>query len=96
MKSQMFAVRDNKLEAYGQPFLAKNQSHAVRLIGELVNKDLENNFHKYPQDFTLFAIGEYDDSTGLCQSEDTPKAVMGLWEMKQEAQPSDVAQIRGA
>jgi len=64
MKVQMYAVYDAKLEAYMMPLFMQNKGAALRAWETTVN-DPSTQFSKYAADFTLFQIGEYDDSTGI-------------------------------
>lgn len=60
---KIFTVFDSKAEAYLQPFFARTNGEAVRSFTEAAN-DSGHNFCKYSGDFTLFEIGEYDETTG--------------------------------
>lgn len=63
MKVKVFAVYDSKLEAYLAPQFMQTNGQMVRAWETAVN-DPSTQFSKHPADFTLFAIGEYDDATG--------------------------------
>lgn len=63
MKLKMFAVYDSKAEAYMQPFFMQSRGQAIRAWDGLVN-DAKSEMCQYPADFTLFELGEYDDSNG--------------------------------
>ena len=62
MKTQIYSVYDTKAEAFGQPFFMQADGIAVRAFAEAC-KNPEGEFIKYPNDFTLYQIGMYDDST---------------------------------
>lgn len=62
MKSKFFTVYDSKTEVYLQPFLMQTKGAAIRAFADTVN-DQSSQFAKHPEDFTLFEIGEYDDTT---------------------------------
>jgi len=70
MKLRMFAVYDSKVEAFLQPFFMQTRGQAIRSWGEVVN-DPQTQFCKFPTDFTLFEIGEYDDAKGVVENCDT-------------------------
>lgn len=63
MKVQVYSVYDTKAEAFGQPFFMQADGIAVRAFIEACNNK-DGEFIKYPNDFTLYNIGMYDDSTG--------------------------------
>lgn len=68
MQSNAYCVYDNKALVYGTPFFAPTDGAAVRLFQELAN-DLNTTVGRHPNDFSLFAVGSFDDQhavlTGL-------------------------------
>lgn len=66
MKLKMFAVYDSKGEVYTPPFCMKTEGQAIRSFIETVN-DKTSQIGKYPEDFTLFEIGVFDDEKGIVQ-----------------------------
>lgn len=60
MKIKIFTVFDSKAEAYLQPFFMQSKGKAIRAIQNTL-EDPNTDLSKYPEDFTLFEIGEYDD-----------------------------------
>jgi len=71
MKLKIFSIYDSKVEAYKQPIFMRNRGEAVRGIMECQAQN-DHPFAKYPADFTLFELGEYDDSSGLLTSLPAP------------------------
>ena len=69
MTLKAFTVYDSKAEAYLQPFFMQSKGQAIRAFQDLAN-DETHQFGKYPADFTLFEIGEYDDATALIKNHD--------------------------
>lgn len=63
MLLKMFCIYDAKVEAYMTPFFMRSKGEAIRGFTELVN-DGKSNFAKYPADFTLFELGDWND--GAC------------------------------
>jgi hypothetical protein len=57
-----FTVYDSKTEAYLQPFFVNSKGAAIRSFSDASNEP-GHQFNKYPEDFTLFELGEYDDAT---------------------------------
>lgn len=71
MKLQAFSLRDTKAETFAAPFFVPNENIAVRLLSQLV-LDKRTDLGKYPQDFMLYRVGDYDtDNAALsaCQVE---------------------------
>lgn len=63
MKNNVYTVRDNKAEAYLTPFFMRSDGEAKRaLIAS--SEDIKSNFNKYPEDFSLWKLGEYEDTNG--------------------------------
>lgn len=71
MKTQIFSVYDSKAEVFNSPIFMATKGMALRSFITIVNNP-ESDVHKYPGDFTLFHIGEYDDSNGLLTPLTTP------------------------
>lgn len=74
MIQKIYTVYDSKLEAYMQPFFMQSKGQAVRAFTDSVN-DQTTQFNKHPEDFTLFELGEYDDSTGKFTNLHTPNSL---------------------
>ena len=63
MLSKIYAVYDNKAEAFMEPFFATNAGVALRRFADNVNHP-DSIFHKHPNDFCLYEIGAFDDQPG--------------------------------
>jgi len=72
---KMFAIYDSKAEAYNQPLFMQSRGVAIRAFMDAAN-DPECPISKYPADYTLFEIGEFDNSTAVCSSH-VPKISLG-------------------
>jgi hypothetical protein len=71
---QVFTIYDSKIESYYKPFYALTKGEAIRsLTDELQQKD--SMIAKHPSDYTLFHLGEYDDSTAQFNSLNTPHSL---------------------
>lgn len=75
MKLVMCAVLDTKVDAFLQPFSAKTRGEAVRFFTDAC-KDERGPFIKHLSDFRLFALGTYEDSTGLLTAHQ-PELLLG-------------------
>lgn len=64
---KIFTVFDSKAGVYGQPSFMVSRGAAIRSFTDMVN-DQNHPFHKHPEDYTLFEIGEYDDNEGEIES----------------------------
>lgn len=61
MKLKIFTVYDSKVEAFLRPFFMQSKGEAIRAFEDTC-QDQKSQLNKHPEDFTLFEIGEYDDS----------------------------------
>ena len=59
MKSMIYCLYDSKIEAYLQPFFMQSKGLAVRAFTDLAN-DPEHQFGTYPNEFSLFEVGEFN------------------------------------
>lgn len=60
----VYTVRDQKAEAYLRPFFCKTNGEALRAIMDVLG-DRNHQFTKYPEDFAVFRIGEFNEETGM-------------------------------
>ena len=68
---KMFSIYDHKAKAYGLPFYQRQSGEAIRSFSDLAN-DEKSNVCKHPEDYTLFLLGDFDESTGVMELEKTP------------------------
>lgn len=62
MLLQIFTVFDSKAEAYLPPFYMTTKGQAIRAFSDSVN-DPTHVFMKHPEDYTLFLLGSFEDTT---------------------------------
>lgn len=62
MKTKMFAVYDAKAKMFAVPFFMQTLGMALRAFQDITG-DPNTMIARHPEDFTLYEIGEYDDST---------------------------------
>jgi len=63
MKQKIYSIYDEKAMAFMTPFYQVSDSLAYRMLTQLVN-DETTNVCKYPEDFSLYRLGEWDDVSG--------------------------------
>jgi hypothetical protein len=71
---KVYTVYDSKAEAFLQPFFSQSKGVAIRSFQEAV-RDEKSNISKYPEDFTLFELGEYDDANSKFNLHNTPQSL---------------------
>lgn len=72
MKSKIFVIFDNAAEAYLSPFVVATEGQAMREFRICANHP-EHSIAKSPADYTLFCIGEFDDSTANIETFDSAR-----------------------
>lgn len=60
MISKIYSVYDSKAEQYMTPIFFQTKGLAVRAFAEAVNDGGKSQISKYPADFVLFELGEFD------------------------------------
>lgn len=87
----IFSVYDSAAESYLQPFFMQTKGQAIRAFTDAVN-DNNNVFCKYPDDYTLFELGSYDDSKGSFVMLSAPRSIGNALEFKKVSNvPANVA-----
>lgn len=74
MLMKVFSIFDIKAGAFDRPFFAQTVGIAIRSFTDAIN-DKNSPFNKYPDDFTLFELGEFDDSSGIITALPAPQSV---------------------
>lgn len=88
---KLFSVYDSKVKTYLDPFIAMNQGEAYRIMEDLTNRP-GTMFNSHSEDFTLFELGEWNDSTGQITQYETKKPIIALHELKKESGPKTTLQ----
>lgn len=63
----MFALHDSKAEAFTPPFCFETTGLAERAVAEQMLQG-EGNVAKFPDDYVLYCIGQYDPQTAVVDS----------------------------
>lgn len=63
MKHNIYSIFDTKAEAFSLPFYYQYEGQAIRTCVDWLNNP-ETPYAKHPEDYTLYAIGTYDEVTG--------------------------------
>lgn len=83
MELKIYSIRDAKAEIFNAPFYKNTHGEAERDFTSLA-RDEKSNVHKYPEDFDLYFIGRYDDSTGKIQALDTPQHILKAVQVREQ------------
>ncbi|WNK14699.1 MAG: nonstructural protein [Microvirus sp.] len=83
MNLNIYSVYDTKAQKYGVPFFLQNDLIAARSFTRAVN-DPSTDLCAFPQDFTLYNVGEFDDGTALFKINETPLLVCSALNVKEK------------
>jgi len=82
-----YAVYDSKTQAFDKPMFMLTNGQAIRGWETAANNP-ESDYYKHPDDFTLFELGSYDDSTGKFDSLPTPVSLGLASQYKKPPEPT--------
>lgn len=60
---KVYSVYDSKAQFYGNPFFQRTKGEAMRSWTTIAN-DEKSEICRFPGDYSLFEIGEFDSDTG--------------------------------
>lgn len=84
---KIFSVNDSKAEAYLPPIFFRTTAEALRAF-ESSCDDSNSSFSKYPSDFTLVELGEYDELTAKITTHAQPRILQNAAEFKNKFIPT--------
>jgi len=82
-KLKMFSPFDSKLQVWMNPMFYLHTGQAERMWTDLVN-DGQSLPSKHPEDFVLYQVGEFDDTTGMINSIHPPVQVCSSVSLKKK------------
>lgn len=71
---KVFSVFDGAVGAYMAPFFMHSRGQAIRSFSDTAD-DANSTIGKHPQDYTLFELGEFDDSCARFDMHATPHSL---------------------
>lgn len=74
MRLQAFTVRDAAVEAFLPPFFVRGIGEALRSF-KAACMDQQHMFHRNIADYSLFAVGYFDDGKGVFEPLPVPELV---------------------
>ena len=76
MKMVIVSIKDTAADAFGRPVYVASEGVAVRQFQDEVNRNSDDNqLYKHPDDFHLYYLGLFDDTTGKFELLENPKLV---------------------
>lgn len=68
------SVKDRAADAFGRPLFVPSVGLAIRSFSDEVNRQADDNqMYHHSDDFDLFELGIFDDSTGIIECHPIPK-----------------------
>jgi len=87
---KVFTIWDLKANLHLRPFADANTVSAIRGF-ERAAEDPESPFKRYPQDFVLKEIGEFDEMTGRIVLNESPQVICSALDFVKKPQASVVS-----
>lgn len=76
MKLLAFSVRDAKAEVWSRPMFMRSKGEAVRgFVDEVNSRSPDSAIAAHPEDYTLYFIGTFDESTGELVNGQAPESL---------------------
>lgn len=85
MKTKLFSIYDSKTEVFSQPFHVVTTAQAIREFQSLVGSS-DNMIGKFPEDYSLFEVAEFDDNKCVYENLIAPSRVCLATEFVQSMQ----------
>lgn len=77
MKLNAYTIFDVASGTYMRPFFAPADGQAVRGFKDIAT-DRTHEVGKHPEDYTLYRVGAFNDTTGKLEGEELEKLMTGL------------------
>ena len=77
MKLNAYTIYDVASGVYMRPFFSQADGQAVRGFKDIAT-DADHEVGKHPEDYTLYRIGSFNDTTGKMEGEELEKLTTGL------------------
>lgn len=82
MKQLVFSVFDDAVKAFLPPFYAPTKGAAIRMFSDACTQS-DSQFAKHAGDYALFALAEFDDSSGEFSPFAQPERVLNALQVEQ-------------
>lgn len=81
----LFSIFDSRTGLYNPPFNARSEGDASRMVA-LMTQNPESMFSKFPEDYVLYHLGNFNEDTGMLEPLSAPVTV---------ARVSTIARVSG-
>lgn len=76
MKQLLVTIKDNAALFYQTLGTVRTEGEALRSFMDAINDPNNKQLHAHPEDFDLYAVGEFDDQTGTITAYPEPKQLL--------------------
>lgn len=73
----VFSMLDKKAGMHGAPMLAMNEAHMGRFLEERF-RGSDETVARYPEDFDLYFVADFDEMTGRLTVPEQPRFVVNM------------------
>lgn len=77
MKLNAYTIYDVASGVYMRPFFSQADGQAIRGFNDIA-LDMNHEVGKHPEDYTLYRVGSFNDTTGKLEGEQLEKLTTGL------------------
>lgn len=84
--TKIYSIYDIKSESFAMPFYAVNDAVAIRTVQDAMAQP-EIPLARYPNDFAIYYLGEFEEETGLINPAEMPCHIIILAQIRQESLP---------
>lgn len=81
----LYSIFDRGVAKFMVPFPAETDHDAIRQCKQVVNSDRKSPITDYPEDYDLYFVGWFNDEEGKLVTNQAPKMITQLKELKQNA-----------
>ena len=87
MKLQAYTIYDVASGTYMRPFFSQADGQAIRGFKDIAT-DADHEVGKHPEDYTLYRVGQFNDTTGKMEGEELEKLATGLEMVAEDRSPT--------
>lgn len=77
---KMYSIFDEKAQVFNTPFACRNEAIAIRSFTDICS-ERGGMVSKYPEDFKLYYLGDFDDLKGTISALDIPMFVVSAMQI---------------
>lgn len=91
MKLNVYSIFDKTAMAFITPFFMHNDGIAIRAFSDSVNSgDPNSTIAQHYEQFALYELGVFDDSTGVIDPRDDARCIISGLEVKEPTKEDDL------